>query len=172
MLIVPGLHGSKAGHWQRWWQADNSDAHFLEQADWSNPDEASWLDSLEKAVMRRPGCLLIGHSLGAILSAKLGQRPVAQMVKGALLVAPADIERTSTLHQRSYEFGEMPADRLPFPTVVVASRNDHYMAFDKIAGLAHTWGSRFVDLGNVGHINIESGFGRWVKGYELARTLG
>ena len=28
-----------------------------------------------------------------------------------------------------------------------------------------------VDAGYVGHINVASGFGRWVEGYELARQV-
>jgi predicted alpha/beta hydrolase family esterase len=94
--------------------------------------------------------------------------PVAPLVGGALLVAPADIERTGTLHARSYEFGSLPTDPLPFPTLVVASRDDIYMARDKARDLAAAWRAQFLDIGNVGHINVASGFGRWVRGYELA----
>ena len=171
MLIVPGLHGSSVGHWQHWWAVDHAAVHLVEQADWSNPDEERWLDVLERAVVAQPGSLIVAHSLGTILTAKLAQRPAARLVAGALLVAPADINRTSTLHQRSYDFGAMPHDRLPFPSLVVASRDDVYMSFNKAKELAASWGSGTHDLGYAGHINIQSGFGRWVEGYALASTL-
>ena len=170
-LIVPGLHGSGAGHWQQWWRADHADAHVVEQADWSMPEAAPWLDRLERAIAEHPGSLIVAHSLGSILTARLTQSRVAHLVAGALLVAPADINRTSTLHQRTYEFGAMPRDRLPFPSLVVASRDDIYMPFSKARELAAEWGSGLHDLGYAGHINIPSGFGRWMEGYALAADL-
>ena len=170
-LIVPGLHGSGVGHWQHWWRLDHADAHLVEQADWANPDEEAWLSTLERAIIACPGSLIIAHSLGAILTARLARSRVAHLVAGALLVAPADINRTSSLHQRTYDFGAMPRDRLPFPSLVVASRDDVYMPFSMARDLATDWGSGLHDLGYVGHINIPSGFGRWVDGYAHAAVL-
>ena len=170
-LIVPGLHGSGEGHWQAWWRMDHRDAVLVEQADWSNPDADRWLARLEQAVTANPHALIIAHSLGSVLTARLATSPVAPLVAAALLVAPADIERTGILHRRSYEFGTMPTERLPFPALVVTSRTDPYMPFDKIAGLSQAWGADLHDLGNAGHINVESGFGRWTAGYRLAASL-
>lgn len=170
-LIVPGLHGSGPGHWQHWWGADHADAHLVEQADWSIPEAGPWLGALERAIVEHPDSLIVAHSLGTILTARLAQSPVAHLVAGALLVAPADINRTSSLHQRTYDFGAMPRDPLPFPALVVASRDDVYMPFSKAKELAAEWGSRVHDLGYAGHINIPSGFGRWVEGYALAADL-
>ena len=168
VLIVPGLNGSADGHWQRYWLADHEDAVLVEQADWFNPQPGRWLHRLEQALVAHPGALIIAHSLGSILAARLATSSVAPLVGGALLVAPADIERTALLHARTYEFGAMPADRLPFPAFVVASRNDPYMAFEKAQTAARAWGAPLVDLGAAGHINIQSGFGRWARGYDLA----
>lgn len=170
-LIVPGLHGSGDGHWQAWWRMDHRNAVLVEQADWSNPAAEGWLARLEQAVIANPHALIVAHSLGAVLTARLATSSVAPLVAGALLVAPADIERTGALHHRSYEFGTMPTRKLPFSALVVASRNDPYMPFDKIVALSKAWGARLHDLGNAGHVNIESGFGRWTDGYRLAASL-
>ena len=171
ILIVPGLNGSGEGHWQRHWLADHEDARLVDQSDWSNPQAGRWLHRLEQAVIANPGALLVTHSLGTILAARLGASSVAPLVGGALLVAPADIERTSSLHARSYEFGTLPLAPLPFPALVVASRDDIYMSLDKARTLAAAWSAPLIDLGNVGHINVASGFGRWPGGYELARQV-
>lgn len=168
MLIVPGLHGSGEGHWQSWWRHDHANARVVMQGDWSSPHETRWMEVIERAIMARPGSLIIAHSLGSILVAKLAHSRVAALVAGALLVAPADINRTSSLHHRTYDFGAMPHDALPFPSMVVASRDDPYMPHAKARTLAEQWGSRFHDLGQAGHINIQSGFGRWEDGYQLA----
>lgn len=170
-LIVPGLNGSGEDHWQRHWLADHDDAVLVEQTNWSNPQEGRWLHRLEQAVIAHPGALLVTHSLGTILAARLALSSVAPLVGGALLVAPADIERTSSLHDRTYEFGTIPTAPLPFPALVVASRDDIYMSLDKARALATAWRSPLVDLGFAGHINVASGFGRWPGGYALARQV-
>ncbi len=170
-LIVPGLNGSGDGHWQRHWLADHENAVLVEQADWGNPQAGDWLHRLEEAVKANPGALIVAHSLGTILAARLATSPVSSLVGGALLVAPADIERTSTLHARTYEFGNIPTALLPFPAIVVASRNDPYMPLGKARLFAGAWGAPLVDLGFAGHINVSSGFGRWQRGYEFAQQL-
>jgi len=45
------------------------------------------------------------------------------------------------------------------------------MEFDTARAYAGIWGSGLVDLGNAGHINVASGFGRWEDGYALASTF-
>ena len=118
-----------------------------------------------------PGAIVVAHSLGTMLAARLARSSVASLVGGALLVAPADIERTSALHARSYEFGRIPTEALPFPSLVVASRDDVYMSLDKAVSLAKSWQAPLIDVGYAGHINVASGFGRWVEGYELLRQV-
>lgn len=168
ILIVPGLNGSSGDHWQSHWLSDHPHSVLVEQADWANPHRLQWLHRLEQAVLDHPGALIVAHSLGAILAAALATSPVSRLVGGALLVAPADIERTSILHARSYEFGAMPTERLPFPALLVASRNDPYMALVKAESAARAWSVPLIDLGAAGHINVQSGFGRWTRGYALA----
>lgn len=137
----------------------------------ANPLAGRWLHRLEQAVIGNPGALIVAHSLGSILTARLAASSVAPLVGGALLVAPADIERTSELHARTYEFGTLPRDALPFPALVVASRDDIYMSLAKARDLAKCWGSPVLDLGYAGHINVASGFGRWARGYVLAKEV-
>lgn len=170
-LIVPGLHGSDGDHWQSWWRADHKDAVLVKQGDWSNPDATLWLSALEDAVLANPRAVIVAHSLGTILTARLAHSHVAPLVAGALLVAPADIERTGVLHGRSYEFGTMPKEVLPFPNILVVSHNDPYMPLQKALTLGQSWGSQIHDLGDVGHINVPSGFGRRPGGYALAQSL-
>ena len=65
----------------------------------------------------------------------------------------------------------VPRDRLPFPSIVAASRNDPLGRIDRVMELARDWGSRLVDLGEVGHLNPASGFGEWPRAEELIREL-
>ena len=36
---------------------------------------------------------------------------------------------------------------------------------------AKAWGSRFVDIGQAGHINADSGHGEWKEGYALLQQF-
>ena len=65
----------------------------------------------------------------------------------------------------------IPRRALPFPTIVVASRNDPLAGFDRVAGFARDWGARLHDAGDVGHLNPAAGFGPWPEADALLRDL-
>lgn len=171
-LIVPGLNGSAEGHWQRHWLRDRPDARLVDQDNWNCPVLADWRARLEAALdsVDEPA-YIVAHSLGTILTASLAGRSSARKVKGALLVAPADLDRVEALHPCIVSFGEPPLETLPFPSLVVGSLDDPYMDANDLKRHADAWGSDLVNLGSVGHINIESGFGRWTDGYRLFDRL-
>jgi predicted alpha/beta hydrolase family esterase len=54
---------------------------------------------------------------------------------------------------------------------VAASRNDPLAAYERVIELADAWGSRVVDLGEVGHLNPASGFGDWPRALSLIDEL-
>ncbi|NTG46775.1 serine hydrolase family protein [Agrobacterium rhizogenes] len=166
-LIVPGLNGSAEGHWQRHWVRDHTAATIVRQSSWARPTLKDWLAALETELERAGEVWLVTHSLGCLLAANLADRPAARHVKGAFLVAPCDLGRTERLHPGAIDFGAMPTGSLPFPSLVVGSRDDPYMDFAELRRYAAQWGSEFHDLGHAGHINIASGFGRWEQGYRL-----
>jgi predicted alpha/beta hydrolase family esterase len=170
-LIIPGLNGSGEGHWQDHWLKDDPDAVLVEQQDWSRPDLVEWTNRLEMALARHPGSILIAHSIGALVAVNVATRPSRHLVKSALLVAPVDPFRVSSMHPGAVEPRPMSRETLSFPSIVVASRNDPYMTFDDARGYAGGLGSDLVDLGLAGHINVTSGYGRWKKGYRLAARL-
>ena len=107
--------------------------------------------------------IFIGHSIGSqviVHAAKEVRRPVA----GAVLVAPPDVENPSIRPRHLLTFGPASRDPLPFPSVTIASRNDHFCAFEVAEEMAAAWGSLFLDAGESGHINQESGHGPWPEG--------
>ncbi len=170
-LLVPGLNGSGTGHWQREWVERDPSAELLEQEDWARPRLADWLHALEARLESLPGTVLVAHSLGCALVAALAHRPAAAHVAGALLVAPAEAGRLSQTVPGAAEFAQASGARLPFPSILVASRDDPFMRFDEAEAHAGRWGSGLVDLGLAGHINVASGFGHWPEGMVLAEGL-
>jgi len=171
VLIVPGLHGSEREHWQSYWERDLPDAYRVMQADWNRPNRDDWVRRLVQEIERRPGAVLVGHSLGATLIAHLAALRLNLSIGGALLVAPADPAPRRTHAPGVQSFAPMPTALFPFPAIVVASRNDPHMAQLRAQNLAKLWGARFVDAGASGHINAASGHGRWSQGRLLLQSL-
>ena len=87
-----------------------------------------------------------------------------------LLVAPPDVEHPD-FPPVMEGFAPIPRARLPFPSLVVASRNDPFADFERSRALADAWGSRFVDAGHSGHLNADAGFGPWPLGERLLAEL-
>jgi predicted alpha/beta hydrolase family esterase len=171
ILIIPGLHDSAPDHWQSHWQRTLPNAARVEQSDWERPTLGDWVASLVESIRQHPGAVLVGHSLGCALVAHLARLRGARGIAGALLVAPADVNRDGPAGQLLRGFGPMPVQRLPFPSLVVASQNDPYVSYDHARLLAEAWGARFVDAGLAGHINVASGHGAWPEGLRLLEDL-
>lgn len=167
VIVVPGLGGSASDHWQSHFQRAIPGASRIDVANWERPDLCEWTDSLLSSVRRHPDSLLVAHSLGCALIAHVAQRHPNLPVRGALLVAPADVDASQAIPQYLCSFTGMPRQPLPFPSMMVASRNDPYMSFQRAEMFATVWNSTLLDIGAAGHINIESGFGPWPDGRRL-----
>lgn len=171
VLNVPGLFNSGPEHWQSYWEREDPKRfRRVEQEQWEKPSAKDWIAELDRAVVAAgPDVVLTGHSLGCCAIA-LWARKYKRTVRGALLVAPSDTERP-TYPKGPRGFKPMPLHTLPFPTVVVASSNDPHVSMARAKRFAKAWGSRFVSIGDAGHINAESGFGPWPEGLLLLRSL-
>lgn len=174
VLTVPGLWTSGPDHWQSHWERRDDSFQRVEQDDWESPALSDWIARLSAVLRRIPGpVILAAHSAGCVLAAHWAhQAPTAERAKviGALLVAPADPEAAS-FPAGPTGFAPMPMRNISFPTIVVASRNDQFVTFDRAAAFAAAWGSRLHDAGISGHINTASGHGPWPDGYALIEEL-
>jgi hypothetical protein len=164
-LILPGWQNSGPDHWQSRWEALHG-YRRVDQHDWMQPRRGDWIARLEDVILSTEGpVVLVAHSLGCILTAAWAQvSRSTDRVQGARLVAPGDAERDE-LRPVLPSWSPIVRQRLPFPSVLVGSRSDPYCRFERAQGLAHDWGSRFIDLGEGGRINAESGLGDWPEGH-------
>jgi predicted alpha/beta hydrolase family esterase len=164
VLILPGWQNSGPAHWQSRWESAHG-YRRVEQHDWMTPQRGDWMARLEDVVLGTDGpVVLVAHSLGCILTAAWAahSRHTAR-VRGALLVAPGDSERPD-LRDQLPSWSPIVRQRLPFPALLVGSHDDPYCRFERAQGFAADWGARFIDLGNAGHINADSGLGDWPQG--------
>ena len=167
VIIVPGWRDSPPGHWQSLWAEQLPGAVRVQQDDWITPSRQAWVASITQTILAQPGPVVIAaHNLGCIAIAHLP--PIASArIAAALLVAPADPERRSVLA----DFAPVPYQRLPYPSMIVASNTDPYCPVRTAGAYARAWGSEFVRLQNAGHINLEAGFGPWPLGLALLHSL-
>jgi hypothetical protein len=104
----------------------------------------------------REAPIVVAHgfgALGALRATFLFERRVA----GMILVAPDDPDRHGVL-------ARLPAAALPYPTLVVASRDDPAIKVTKAGALATRWGSRLVVVDQ-----LEGD--RWPEGDRLLRAF-
>ena len=158
VLIVPGLHDSGPDHWQTGLQRHHRGARRVQQSDWHTPELDRWAERIGQTLAQEPPgpWVAVAHSFGCLALTRWLHRG-GRGVEGAVLVAPAD----------PLKFGvadSLPCEPLSIRSVLVASRTDPWMSFGASVNWARAWGSQLVDLGDAGHINVESGHGRWPLG--------
>jgi predicted alpha/beta hydrolase family esterase len=144
-------------HWIARWSAKLSTARRIEAGD-PRAARSGLVDATRTAA--RPA-LLIGHSTGAIAVALAAEALHAADVRGAFLVAPPDDETLVTLDDA---WPRAPRARLPWPSMLVASRTDPWASLRQSQALAADWGAEFIDAGEAGRIDADSGHGPWPDG--------
>jgi predicted alpha/beta hydrolase family esterase len=173
-LIVPGWQGSPPEHWQQHWHANLPNSHWLEQADWMSPTREAWVAALHHAIASSSApTVIIAHSLGCITVAHWATQAPAkllQRIQGALLVAPADVERPNRPAALA-DFAPVPRAPLPFPSQVVASDNDPAVSVPRALEMARHWGAEAGILAGAGHINVKSGHHQWEQGFAYLYRL-
>ncbi|MFB9245970.1 alpha/beta hydrolase [Massilia antarctica] len=171
VLTLAGIWNSGPSHWQTHWEKRNPAWKRVAHRDWNNPERHEWVDELDAAIAMSEGPpILVAHSLSCALVAHWARSESALSISGAFLVAPADAEAAS-FPSEAVGFAPMQLHKLPFPSIVVASANDPYVSIERARAFAQAWGSRFVEIGDAGHINGDSGYGDWPEGEKLLGEL-
>lgn len=174
VLTIPGLNNSGPDHWQTLWEAKRGDCERVDLGSWASPSRNAWVTRLDAAIRdANAPVILAAHSLGCLAVAWWGalqSQAYGWPVTGALLVAPPDCDRMETPESIG-GFGPTPRTQLPFPSILVASRDDPYIFFERAHSIGKYWGSSFVDAGYAGHINAESDLGDWAFGQGLLERL-
>jgi uncharacterized protein len=111
--------------------------------------------------------VIVAHSAGVLVTVHWAAQRSRTPVVGALLATPPALaeelppEYPSIRTLREHGWLPIPRTPLPFPSIVAASTDDPLGNPVRIGALSKAWGSRWHDLGAVGHLNPASGFGEW-----------
>ncbi|MGE0281046.1 MAG: RBBP9/YdeN family alpha/beta hydrolase [Rhizobiaceae bacterium] len=174
-LAIPGRGNSGPDHWISHWCRVFPNSSRLLQADWHKPDPANWIGRVDAAVQQAPRrVVILAHSLSVATIVKWAvqaEDEMLQKVAAAFLVAPTNVEDPDAAFDTVRPFAPMPLQRLPFPALVVASRTDPRVAFDKATEFAAAWGAELADAGDLGHMGNEARLGLWPDGLLLLGRL-
>ncbi|WP_272545337.1 alpha/beta fold hydrolase [Burkholderia cepacia] len=181
ILIVPGLRDHVEDHWQTHLERRLPNARSVAPLEADKLSRAARVAALDAALAAIDGpVILVAHSAGVMIAVHWA-RQATREIHGALLAAPADLDTPMPAGYPAPDaidangWTPVPTGRLPFPSIVAASRNDPLARFERVETLAAGWGSRLVDLGEVGHLNPASGYGEWRDAERLieeVRALG
>ncbi|MBC7719093.1 MAG: alpha/beta hydrolase [Chitinophagaceae bacterium] len=171
VFILPGWQNSGPDHWQSHWERTYGYIR-VEQHDWQRPLRGDWIARLEDTLLAfKQPAVLVAHSLGCLtVAAWASHSKNAHLVKAALLVAPPDTER-GEIGQVLPGWAPIALHTLPFKAVVMASGNDPFCSIDRARTFAAAWGADFMDVGQRGHINADSGLGDWPEAHAALAAL-
>lgn len=172
VLLLPGWQDSGPGHWQSRWESLHGHRR-VQQADWLWPKRGDWMARLDEELLasNRPA-LLAAHSLGChLVSAWAAHSRQVSRVRGALLVAPPDLDRTDLPPQLA-PWQPPIRQALPMPALVVYSNDDPYASIPATQQLAADWTADTWCLPGRGHLNADSGLGDWPEGLQRLWMLG
>jgi len=172
ILILPGLGGSGENHWQSFWLKEINNSIKLIQDNWDKPKLDNWLSKLNDKILKlNSPIILVAHSLAVSLVLHWANKYNNPNIKGALLVAPADVDSPDHTPEIIRGFSIMPISKLYFPSIVVASENDEFVSLDRAIYFSEQWGSDFINIGSKGHINSDSNLKSWKEGQLILEKL-
>lgn len=183
VLIVPGLRDKAPAHWQTWLHDElngqGQPVVSVPPMGRENLDLQVRIDSIDQAIDTLTGpVFVVAHSAGCTLLAHwANQSSRVGRVICALLVAPPDLETPmpegypSLDALRAGGWYPLPTRKLPFLSWVGVSRNDPLSSVQVVHQNAKAWGSELIDLGEVGHVNPQAGYGPWPEGLKLVKQF-
>ena len=163
-VLLPGIGGSDAEHWQTAWERDSPELHRFSPASWDEPDFEDWSAALDRAIAGETA-ILVAHSLGCLLAVRWAQEHPAR-VAGVFLVAAPD-PAGPLFPPQAASFAAGLDAQVVVPAVLITSDDDPYSSPEHAATIARTWRIPIVSVGNRGHLNSASGIGSWSEGRNL-----
>lgn len=156
----------KLCYWQSCLQHQFRDAKRVQQRNFGQPDLERWSARIASTLDASAGSggaewIAVAHSFGSLALAHYLAANPDSSIRQALFVAPAEPDKFGLAEL-------LPHQRLAIPCTLIASQNGPWMSAASALRWACRWGASYTNLGAVGHINTESGFGpfplarRWV----------
>lgn len=168
-LIIHGLGGSGLDHWQTWLADELSKRNYHvcypTFSNFDSPNKEIWMEELSfamKTIPEKHTLTVITHSLGCLLWLHYTAAHNKRIAMKAILVAPPS---STIILQEAKTFFPVPLNsgslsRAAEETLLVHSSNDPYCSMEDSKNYINL-GAPTITLPNMGHINPQSGYGKW-----------
>jgi predicted alpha/beta hydrolase family esterase len=153
ILFVRDSSGEDSDHWMSRWQSRLATARLIA----GESDNIARLSQALSGALEGGGerpAILVGHGAGVFAIAHAAQSGDVSRVRGAFLVNPSS----------AWNLPAPTRDPLPFPSLMVVSRDDPHASYDEMQNIGFDWGSHIVDAGAIGRLDSSSGHGPWPEG--------
>jgi len=171
IVNVPGYNNAGPAQWQSLFEKKYVNFQRVQQLDWLSPVREQWIQGIENRIAEIDGdIILVGHSCGAVAIAQWSLIHDTSKVKGALLVAPADVDKDSALLAIQLQ-RPLPTEKLPFNTKLIYSDNDEHTSTLRSEKMGKDWGSELILVKGASHFHTEAGFGEWPEAEKWIEQL-
>ncbi|MEH7354585.1 alpha/beta hydrolase [Neobacillus drentensis] len=179
-LIIHGLGGSGPDHWQTWLAHELTERNYHvcypTFSQFESPIRKVWLEELHSAVKTIPTdhrLTVITHSLGCILWLHYAEIQTKRLAQQIILVTPPS---PTIVLSEAKSFYPVPLkgqhlSRTAEDTLFVHSSNDPYCSMEDAKNYLNLAFPSIV-LPNAGHINTNSGHGKWPWMLDLCLSKG
>lgn len=154
IFFLAGPEAMDADHWMVCWESRLATATRIAAGlDGAIADALASRLQTAVAGATRP-VVLVAHGDGALAVVHAAESGALPGVRGAFLVNPSS----------SAPADRLPRGPLPFPALLVASRDDPHASFEDMRDRGYDWGAHVIDAGTVGRLDSGSGHGPWPEG--------
>ena len=164
VLILHGWGGSDSPHWQSWLAGevakDYGKVSFLKFSDFENPKLDVWKKELKDELKEFQPDIVVCHSLANTLWFHLCNTKNLSEVKKLFLVAPPSMSCNIKELEEFFPV-EVPHNLNAKEIILVTSTNDPYLNQAEAKELQSSLNIEMKILQNAGHINADSGYGKW-----------
>jgi len=164
VLLLHGWGGSDFPHWQSWLASElvkeYGCVNFLRFSNFDTPKLDVWRDELEETLEGFKPDIVICHSLANTLWFHLCNTSTLKTIETLYLVAPPSM-KCKVEEIKEFFPQKIPKSLFAKEVFLIGSTNDPYMSVQELYQLQKELDVELKVLENAGHINTDSGFGKW-----------
>lgn len=164
ILLLHGWGGSDFPHWQSWLASelvkDYGCVNFLRFSNFDEPKLDVWMSELERCIEEFRPDIVLCHSLANTLWFHLCNIKKIKKIEKLYLVAPPSMS-CDIVELKEFFPVSVPKNLYAKEVILVTSTNDPYMSENEAKELKNELNVEAKILTNAGHINDDSGYGKW-----------
>ncbi|MEA2048744.1 MAG: alpha/beta hydrolase [Campylobacterota bacterium] len=164
VLILHGWDGSDAPHWQAELASEIAKNYgtvsfpLLDNCHF--PSKNRWLKQLKEILLTFQPDTVVCHSLANTLWFWLCQEEQVTAIKKLYMVSPPSLN-TNVETIKTFFPSPLPSTLYAQEIEIIVSDNDPYITIEETQSIARHYDAPLSILNNAGHINAESGYGKW-----------